>query len=166
MTATGLLISSNAIEIVNVNSPRQSPLHVLTVSSDHTNVLKIVWLMMAATTKDIIIVGATGLIGKHITNAILHSKDKFGKITVFTSEDTVQRKSDEIEDLRNRGANIVTGDVTSDANINEVFSGHDTVVSCLGRPVIDRQLRLIELADKHADIKRVRWRSNQITGFG
>lgn len=110
---------------------------------------------MAATTKNILIFGGTGLIGQHITDAILRNKDKFSKIAVFTSKDTLGAKSDKIDSLKARGAEIIVGDTQSSTDVNEAYNGFDTVVSCLGRPVIDRQLQLIELADKHPDIKRV-----------
>lgn len=110
---------------------------------------------MAATTKNILIFGGTGLIGHHITDAILENKDKFGKIGIFTSNNTFWTKSDEIDSLKARGAEIIVGDTKSQSDVNEAYNGYDTVVSCLGRPVIERQLQLIELADKHPDIKRV-----------
>lgn len=94
------------------------------------------------------------MIGQHITDAILRNKDKFSKIAVFTSKDTLGAKSDKIDSLKARGAEIIVGDTQSSTDVNEAYNGFDTVVSCLGRPVIDRQLQLIELADKHPDIKR------------
>ncbi|EME47131.1 hypothetical protein DOTSEDRAFT_41618 [Dothistroma septosporum NZE10] len=109
---------------------------------------------MAATTKNILIFGGTGLIGHHITNTILNNKDKFGRIAIFTSNNTFSTKSGEIDALKARGAEIVVGDTASRSDVNEAYNGFDTVVSCLGRPVIDKQLRLIELADEHPDIKR------------
>ncbi|KXT14432.1 hypothetical protein AC579_8374 [Pseudocercospora musae] len=51
--------------------------------------------MAASTKNNMIIFGATGLIGSHITNAILKSKDKFNKIEIFTSPNTIWTKSDD-----------------------------------------------------------------------
>ncbi|KAF2162047.1 hypothetical protein M409DRAFT_27427 [Zasmidium cellare ATCC 36951] len=107
-----------------------------------------------ATTKSILIFGATGLIGQHITNAILANKDKFDRIAIFTSPNTIWTKSDEIDHLKAEGAEIIAGEITSAAAVNEAYNGIDTVVSCVGRPVIHTQLQLIELADKHPDVKR------------
>ena len=71
--------------------------------------------------KNILIFGATGLIGEHITNAILVNKEKFGRIGVFTSSNTVWTKSDEIEELKKQGAEIIAGDVKSKSDVNEAY---------------------------------------------
>ncbi|KAF2207006.1 hypothetical protein CERZMDRAFT_88894 [Cercospora zeae-maydis SCOH1-5] len=109
---------------------------------------------MAASTRDILIFGATGLIGTHIADAILKSKDKFGRIAIFTSQNTISTKPREIDSLKARGAEIFVGDLTSESDLNKAYDGFDTIVSAVGRPVIDKQLKLIELAEKHPDIKR------------
>lgn len=109
---------------------------------------------MTATTRNILIFGATGLIGQHITNAILANKDKFDTIAVFTSPNTIWTKSDEIDHLKAQGVEVIAGEITSASAVNEAYNGIDTVVSCVGRPVIHTQLQLIELADKHPDVKR------------
>lgn len=109
---------------------------------------------MAAKTRNIIIFGATGLIGRHITNTILYHANEFGRIVVFTSSNTVSTKPDEIAKLKALGAEIITGDLTSVDDVNKAYNGIDTVVSCLGRPAIHLQLLLVELADKHSDVKK------------
>ena len=40
---------------------------------------------MALKTENILIFGATGLIGQHITNSILRNAADFGRIAIFTS---------------------------------------------------------------------------------
>ena len=109
---------------------------------------------MASVTKNILIFGATGLIGEHITNAIVESSSKFGRIAIFTSPDTISNKKDEIEKLRSRKVEIIPGDITSAQDINGALNGFDTIVSCVGRTVIHTQLQILQLADKHPDIKR------------
>lgn len=109
---------------------------------------------MVTPTKNILIFGATGLIGEHITNAIVESSADFGRIAIFTSYNTLLSKSDEIDVLKSRGVEIIAGDITSAGDVTEAFNGFDTVVSCVGRPVIHTQLQLIELMDKHPDVKR------------
>lgn len=52
-----------------------------------------------AETKNILIFGATGLIGGHITKAIIDSK-KFERIGIFTSNNTLWTKSEEIDALK------------------------------------------------------------------
>lgn len=109
--------------------------------------------------KDVLIFGATGLIGTHITDAIVANKERWNSISVFTSENTVASKPDQIEKLEKQGVRIITGDFTSESDVNAAYRGIDTVVSCVGRPVIDKQLLLIQLADKHPDVKRVSFKT-------
>lgn len=106
--------------------------------------------------KDLLIFGATGLIGQHITRAIVANKERWNSISIFTSQDTVKSKPEKIEQLKTQGVRIITGDITSETDVNEAYKGIDTVISCVGRPVIDKQLLLIRLADAHPDVKRVR----------
>lgn len=109
----------------------------------------------AAHTSSILIFGATGLIGMHITSAILNAAPQHGwTVTIFTSPDTTQKKQALISDLTARGARIVTGDFTKEDDVNAAYTGTDTVVSCLGRPVIDKQVLLVQLADRHRDVRR------------
>ncbi|KJX93515.1 isoflavone reductase family protein [Zymoseptoria brevis] len=109
---------------------------------------------MMSETKNILIFGATGLIGTHITKAILDNKSRWSSVAVFTSANTVQTKADEITHLKAQGVKIIEGDLTSESDVNNAYKGIDTVVSCVGRPVIDKQLLLIQLADKHPDVMK------------
>lgn len=109
---------------------------------------------MAAKTRNILIFGATGLIGTHITNAILSKASSFSKIAIFTSSATVETKPKLIEHLKGRNVEIITGDTTSAGDVRKAYDGFDTIVSCVGRPVIHTQVLLIKLADEHPDVKR------------
>lgn len=109
---------------------------------------------MSFQTKNILILGATGLIGAHITRSIVAKKDEFSKISVFTSLNTVKSKSAHIDHLKVQGVEIIVGDLTAAEDVSKAYEGIDTVVSCLGRPAIHLQLQLIDLADKHPDVKR------------
>ncbi|KAL4881791.1 hypothetical protein BJY04DRAFT_54056 [Aspergillus karnatakaensis] len=98
--------------------------------------------------------GATGAIGSYIIAAIVTSRDSFGRIAVFTSEATLSSKSTEINALREKGVEIITGDVTKKEDVVRAFEGIDTVVSALGRGVIANQVDLIRWADETPHIKR------------
>lgn len=111
-------------------------------------------VIMATKTNNILVVGATGLIGTHITTAIVNSKSDFGRIAIFTSSNTLQSKSDEINALKSKGVEVLTGDINSADDFTKALNGFDTVVSCVGRPVIHTQLQLIDAMDKHPDVKR------------
>ncbi|KAK3696298.1 hypothetical protein LTR37_018034 [Vermiconidia calcicola] len=108
---------------------------------------------MASRTNNILIFGATGTVGKHIARSIVESGD-FGRVGIFTSPDSIKTKADAIDGLKDRGVEVITGDITVQQDVEQAFNGFDTVVSCLGRTVLHKQLQMIELADKHHDVKR------------
>ena len=112
----------------------------------------------AKPTQNILIFGATGLIGTHITSAILAGAPTHSwNVSIFTSPSTAESKPQLISSLKSRGTHILTGDLTSAADIQSAYEsngGIDTVVSCLGRPVIDKQNLLIRLADESPSIRR------------
>ena len=91
--------------------------------------------------------------GEHITNAIVENKSQFGRIAIFTSEDTLRTKTEAINGLKSKGVDVISGDITSADAINKAYNGIDTVVSCVGRNVIHTQVQIVELADKHPDVK-------------
>lgn len=107
-----------------------------------------------ATTQNILIVGGTGLIGEHISNAIVAAREHFGRIALFTSTNTVFTKSDFVDGLKAKGVEIIEGDIKLADDVREAFKGFDTVISCIGRQVISAQIELVKLADKHPDVKR------------
>jgi len=102
---------------------------------------------MASRTKNILIFGATGLIGEHITEAILDKKENFGKIAVFTSSNTLWTKSEEIDRLKSRGVEIIAGNLTSAEDVKEAYNGVDTVVSCLGSQYSDLHMSRLSADD-------------------
>jgi hypothetical protein len=108
-----------------------------------------------AETNKILVFGATGLIGTHILNAILNAQPPFEKVGIFTSTSTANAKGQLLDELKTKGVEIHIGDVTSTEDITKAYStGYDTVVSAVGRPVIDKQILLLELAEKTDSIKK------------
>jgi hypothetical protein len=108
---------------------------------------------MTAYPKDILVFGATGLIGTHILNELLAAKSSFGRLAIFTSPDTVQRKPETISVLKDRGVDVVVGDFTNAADVENAYKGVDTVISAVGRPIIDLQIGLLEIAERTPNIK-------------
>lgn len=104
--------------------------------------------------KNILIIGGTGLIGEHISKAIVSSRQHFGRIALFTSANTIFTKSAFVDGLKAQNVEIIVGDIKLADDVREAFTGFDTVISCVGRQVISAQLELIRLADKHPDVKR------------
>jgi len=96
--------------------------------------------------QNILIVGATGLIGKHITKAIVNSKSSFNKVSVLTSPATLTNKAAEIGALKSAGVEILTGDLANEEDVRKAFEGINAVVSCVGRGALPTQLLLIKIA--------------------
>lgn len=97
--------------------------------------------------KDILVIGATGLIGRYIIQELVAAKHGFGRLAIFTSPNTAQKKSSETEFLKSQGVDIIVGDLTNTADIQRAYEGIDTVVSAVGRPIIDQQIKLLEIAE-------------------
>ncbi|GKU04797.1 isoflavone reductase family protein [Fusarium langsethiae] len=103
--------------------------------------------------KSLLIFGATGTIGRYITNAIANAEPAFDEVTIFTSEDTVTRKQDFIKELKSKAVKIVTGDVNNEEDVKKAYQGIDTVISAVGRNVIETQINLFKLAAESDSVK-------------
>ncbi|MBE3048920.1 NmrA family NAD(P)-binding protein [Candidatus Bathyarchaeota archaeon] len=100
----------------------------------------------------ILIFGATGQIGTHITEALLSATPPFN-LTIFTSENTANSKAALLAEWKARGLSVITGDVTDKATVQAAYAGVDTVVSALGRNVLLHQKELLRWAEEGG----VRW---------
>lgn len=76
---------------------------------------------MSQKTKNIIIFGGTGVIGKYITSAILASKESFDRVALFTSASTVSSKKEQLEEWKHQGLDIVVGDLTKDDDVLSAY---------------------------------------------
>ncbi|CAG8976121.1 hypothetical protein HYALB_00002401 [Hymenoscyphus albidus] len=110
---------------------------------------------MASTTKEnILIFGATGYIGWYITDQIVKAKTSFGRIAIFTSPGTVEKKPDLISQLQENGVEVIVGSAGEEADVVNALDGITTIVSAVGQAVIADQLKLIKLAEKVPSVKR------------
>ncbi|KAL8366476.1 hypothetical protein RB595_004990 [Gaeumannomyces hyphopodioides] len=111
--------------------------------------------MASFTPTSILVFGATGNIGSHITEAILKASPGLGKVTVFTSQGTADGKKELLGRWKSLGAGVVVGDVTSAADVSAAYKDHnvDTVVSAVGRNVLAQQMELIRLAEVSGTVK-------------
>ncbi|KAJ9602830.1 hypothetical protein H2200_012610 [Cladophialophora chaetospira] len=109
---------------------------------------------MSSSIKNLLIFGATGLIGSRITREIVKNKSKFGKIAIFTSKGTSESKASELDNLKNEGVEIIIGDVSSASDVTKAYEGVDTVISAVGRNVIEQQIELVRLADESSSVHR------------
>ena len=73
--------------------------------------------------KNILVFGATGAIGRYVVNALLENKGSFGKIAAFTYAQSLQSKADLFEKAKVRGVEIITGDLTNEAEVAEAYKG-------------------------------------------
>ncbi|KAK5989207.1 Phenylcoumaran benzylic ether reductase PT1 [Cladobotryum mycophilum] len=101
----------------------------------------------------ILLFGATGNIGRYITQSIVQARPSFPKITVFTSANTVSKKPELINSWKSSGVSIITGDLTNSANVEEAYRGVDTVISAVGRDALGAQKELIRLAEKSDSVQ-------------
>lgn len=81
---------------------------------------------MAAETsipKKLLVFGATGLIGQHIIREIYNARSSFDKIGFFTSKSTANNKPDELKDWKEKGVNVIVGDVNSEEDVAKACQG-------------------------------------------
>lgn len=107
----------------------------------------------------LLIFGATGAIGKYITEAILAAKPAFSHVTIFTSTNTVATKPVLLARWKASGVplSVVVGDVTNAEDVANAYKIEkpDTVISALGRGALTIQTKLIELAEASESVKWV-----------
>jgi nucleoside-diphosphate-sugar epimerase len=108
---------------------------------------------MAFQPSHILIFGATGTIGKYITNQIVKARPSFPKVSIFTSAATVASKTTLIDQLKSNGVNVITGDVKSEHDVTSAYQGVDTVISAVGRNALETQIDLIRLAEQSDSVK-------------
>ena len=109
--------------------------------------------MAAPIPSHILIVGATGTIGKYIANSVVQSRPPFPKITVLTSVATASAKHELLNGWKASGVSIIVGDVTNPADIANAFRNVDTVISCVGRDLLDQQKEWIRLAEESEGVQ-------------
>lgn len=101
----------------------------------------------------VLIFGATGNIGQFITNKVLQSKPNISRITIFTSANTISTKTALVNGWKSAGASVIAGDITNATDIANAYQGVDTVISCVGRAVLDQQKELIRLAEESGSVQ-------------
>ena len=78
---------------------------------------------MVASSKKVLVLGATGVVGKALTNSLLNAKDNFERIGVFTSAESAASKHELLESYKARSAHILIGDLNSKNDVQEAFTG-------------------------------------------
>jgi len=101
----------------------------------------------------VLVAGASGVLGKLISVALLDSK-KFKEVRLLIRPESLQdeKKKSEIEQFKAKGAVIVAGDAMKPETLN--FTGVDVVVSAVSQgAMLQGQLNLIEASKKYG-VKR------------
>lgn len=83
--------------------------------------------------KNILLFGATGQIGSFILEAILTTRDSFGRVAIFTSARTAETKSAYLEKLKQQKIEIIIGDVDDENAVKAAYNGirHSIIVYLL-----------------------------------
>lgn len=114
---------------------------------------------MAATVPSrLLIIGATGVIGKYITNAIVSSKTRISnlsQVSILTSAATVSNPAKEslLSSWKSQGLEVITGDINNADDVRKAYKDVDTVVSCLGRGGLLEQIELLKLAEESSSVQ-------------
>ncbi|KAJ1326215.1 NmrA family NAD(P)-binding protein [Microdochium nivale] len=104
---------------------------------------------------NVLVIGATGVIGKYITDAIIAS-GAASQVTVFTSPATASAPAGSpkhalVSQWKAKGVQFVTGDVNDRVDIRRAYRGQNTVVSALGRDSLLSQIELLRVAEEDSE---------------
>lgn len=77
----------------------------------------------AQKTRNILLIGSTGVIGTYITRAIVDARENFERICVLTSEKTLMGKVQDIAALEAWGVEIFTGRLESESAVKRAYEG-------------------------------------------
>ena len=77
--------------------------------------------------RNILIIGATGLIGTPITQAIVAAKSSFGRIVILTSEATASKKAQIISRQEENGVEVLTGQLTDEESVKRAYKGEQSI---------------------------------------
>lgn len=79
--------------------------------------------MALAPKENIIVFGATGYIGSYIIDQIVKAKNSFGRIAIFTSPNTVEKKPDVISQLKENGVEVIVGNAAEETDVVKALEG-------------------------------------------
>lgn len=79
--------------------------------------------MALATKENILVFGATGYIGTYIIDQIVKAKSSFGRIAIFTSPNTVEKKPDVINKFKENGVEVIVGNADEETDVVKALEG-------------------------------------------
>lgn len=71
----------------------------------------------------VLIFGATGVAGVYITQAVINAKNSFSRVGIFTSQNTVENKKDQVARLKGEGVHVHVGDITNENDVLGAYKG-------------------------------------------
>lgn len=75
--------------------------------------------------RKVLIFGATGTIGQYILQELYKARTSFEKIGFFTSANTAQNKADEVNGWKEKGIDVIVGDVNFEKDVKKAYEGRD-----------------------------------------
>lgn len=112
--------------------------------------------MASIKASNILIFGATGFIGTYITEKVIAAQPAFNHITIFTSSETLAKKSDLLDSWKKAGnVSVITGSADSESDVKAAYKEHhiDTVICAFGRGAIAKQIELLQWADQEDGVQ-------------
>ncbi|KAK3934763.1 hypothetical protein QBC46DRAFT_399048 [Diplogelasinospora grovesii] len=108
---------------------------------------------MTFTPAKILIFGGTGTIGQYITASLLRAKPAFQQLALFTSANTANTKTALLDKWKAEGLSVIVGDITNESDVAAAYNGVDTVISAVGRGVLQHQIDLLRLAEASGSVQ-------------
>lgn len=78
---------------------------------------------MASLSRSILVIGATGLIGRFLVESLIEAQDSFDKIAIFTSLETLANKKSLVESFQSRGVGVITGNLSCEDDVLNAYEG-------------------------------------------
>jgi uncharacterized protein YbjT (DUF2867 family) len=74
--------------------------------------------------RNVLIIGASGLIGTHITRSIVSARSEFDRLAVLTSPPAAgSAKEAALGDLKSKNVEVIYGDITNEKDVAEAYKG-------------------------------------------
>ena len=73
--------------------------------------------------KNVLVFGATGLIGREIFKKLIEARSLLERLVIFTSPNTEREKSEELSAYKAKGVEIVVGDIRKENDVLRAYEG-------------------------------------------
>lgn len=74
--------------------------------------------------RNILIIGATGNIGRFITQSIVSAKSEFDRVAILTSAPAAGSDKEKfVEELKSKNVDIIVGDINNEKDVVNAYKG-------------------------------------------